>query len=158
MCSGMLEDDIDRLFPRAHIALSDPPASKQAAIEFLLGLLAANDRVSDRGAAFDALCERENVAPTGVGMGIGIPHARTAAVAEPSVAFARSRSGLDFDAVDDEPVRLLFLILVPEVGAEEHLHILSSLSRALMHEDVRETLFGADDAETVQNTVREAMD
>jgi len=154
----MLEDDIDLLLPRAHIALSGPPPDKQAAIEFLLDLVAANDRVSDRGAAFDALCERENVATTGVGMGIGIPHAKTAAVAEPSVAFARSRAGIDFDAADDEPVRLLFLILVPAVRAEEHLQILSSLSRALMHEDARETLLAADDAETVQNTVREAMD
>ena len=49
-------------------------------------------------------------------------------------------------------------VLVPAVGAEEHLQILSSLSRALMHEDARETLLAADDAETVQNTVREAMD
>jgi PTS system fructose-specific IIA component len=153
----MSEDDIDRLFPQAHIARSEPPAEKRAAIEFLLDLVVANGRVSDRAAALDALCEREQAATTGVGMGIGIPHAKTAAVEAPSVAFARSRAGLDFDAVDDEPVRLLFLILVPPAGGEEHLQILSSLSRALMHEHVRKTLLGADDAETVQNTVREAM-
>jgi len=154
----MLEDDIDLLLPRAHIALSGPPPDKQAAIEFLLDLVADNDRVSDREAALDALLEREKETTTAVGMGIGIPHAKTAAVDESSVAFTRSMEGIEFGEPDDEPVCLLFLVLVPAVGAEEHLQILSSLSRALMHEDVRETLLAADDAETVQNTVREAMD
>ena len=130
----MLEDDIDRLFPRAHISLSDPPANKQAAIEFLLDLVAANDRVSDRGAAFDALCERENVATTGVGMGIGIPHAKTAAVAEPSVAFARSRAGIDFDAADDAPVDLVFLLIAPESSGADHLRALARVSRLLRDE------------------------
>jgi PTS system fructose-specific IIA component len=73
------------------------------------------------------------------------------------VAFARSAEGIDFDAMDDKPAKLLFMILVPEEGGEEHLQILSSLSRALMHEDVREKLLEAEDAETVQNTVREAV-
>ncbi|WP_049987205.1 PTS sugar transporter subunit IIA [Halobellus rufus] len=153
----MLEDDIDRLLPLAHISLSEPPAEKEAAIEFLLDLIADNDRVSDRAAALEALREREKEATTGVGMGIGIPHAKTSAVDEPSVAFARSGEGIDFDAMDDEPARLLFMILVPAEGGEEHLQILSALSRALMHEDVRETLLEAEDAETVQETVREAV-
>ncbi|QCC46991.1 PTS sugar transporter subunit IIA [Halobellus limi] len=153
----MLEDDIDRLLPLAHISLSEPPANKTDAIEFLLGLIADNGRVTDREAALDALREREKEATTGVGMGIGIPHAKTSAVEEPSIAFARSGEGIDFDAMDDEPARLLFMILVPEEGGEEHLQILSALSRALMHEDVRETLLEAEDEETVQETVREAV-
>ncbi|MGQ4555094.1 fructose PTS transporter subunit IIA [Halobellus sp. GM3] len=153
----MLEDDIDRLLPLAHISLEEPPADKAEAIEYLLDLIADNGRVRDREAALDALREREKEATTGVGMGIGIPHAKTAAVEEPSVAFARSSAGIDFDAMDDEPARLLFMILVPEEGGEEHLQILSALSRALMHEDVRETLLGAEDEATVQNAVREAV-
>ncbi|WP_336024980.1 PTS sugar transporter subunit IIA [Halobellus salinisoli] len=153
----MLEDDIDRLLPLAHISLSEPPATKEAAIEFLLDLIADNGRVTDRAAALKALREREQEATTGVGMGIGIPHAKTSAVDEPSVAFARSSEGIDFDAMDDKPARLLFMILVPAEGGEEHLQILSALSRALMHEDVRETLLEAEDAETIQNTVREAV-
>ena len=153
----MLEDDIDRLFPTAHISLAEPPARKEAAIEFLLDLIADNGRVTDREAALDALREREQEATTGVGMGIGIPHAKTDAVEEPSVAFARSGEGIDFDAMDGEPARLLFMILVPAEGGEEHLQILSSLSRALMHEDVRETLLEAEDEATVQKAVREAV-
>ncbi|SFG16653.1 PTS system, fructose-specific IIA component [Halopelagius inordinatus] len=153
----MLEDDIDRLFPKAHISLEEPPASKEAAIEYLLDLVVENGRVTDREVALEALHEREKEATTGVGMGIGIPHAKTEAVETPSVAFARSREGIDFDAMDDEPAKLLFMILVPAEGGEEHLQILSSLSRALMHEDVREKLLTADSEDTVQNTVREAV-
>jgi len=153
----MLEDDIDRLLPLTHISLAEPPANKAAAIEFLLDLIADNGRVTDREAALAALREREKEATTGVGMGIGIPHAKTSAVEEPSIAFARSGEGIDFDAMDDEPARLLFMILVPAEGGEEHLQILSALSRALMHEDVRETLLAAEDEETVQETVREAV-
>ncbi|WP_144903672.1 PTS sugar transporter subunit IIA [Halobellus captivus] len=153
----MLEDDIDRLLPLAHISLSEPPTEKEAAIEFLLDLIADNGRVTDRAAALESLREREKEATTGVGMGIGIPHAKTSAVDEPSVAFARSTEGIDFDAMDDKPARLLFMILVPAEGGEEHLQILSALSRALMHEDVRETLLEAEDAETIQETVREAV-
>ncbi|MFD1598314.1 PTS sugar transporter subunit IIA [Halobellus rarus] len=153
----MLEDDIDRLLPLAHISLSEPPANKTDAIEFLLDLIADNGRVTDREAALDALREREKEATTGVGMEIGIPHAKTSAVEEPSIAFGRSEEGIDFDAMDDKPARLLFMILVPAEGGEEHLQILSALSRALMHEDVRETLLAAEDEETVQETVREAV-
>lgn len=153
----MLEDDIDRLFPKAHISLEEPPATKEAAIEFLLDLVVENGRVADRDVALEALHEREKEATTGVGMEIGIPHAKTEAVSQPSVAFARSTEGIDFDAMDDKPARLLFMILVPAEGGEEHLQILSSLSRALMHEDVREKLLTADSKETVQNTIREAV-
>jgi PTS system fructose-specific IIA component len=154
----MIEDDIDRILPTAQISLEEPPATKEGAIEYLLDLIADNGRVSDRDRALEALREREEQATTGVGMGIGIPHAKTDAVSEPSVAFARSSDGIDFDAMDDEPAHLLFMILVPAEGGEEHLQILSSLSRALMHEDVRDRLYDAEDESTVQNTVREAVE
>jgi PTS system fructose-specific IIA component len=154
----MIEDNIDHILPTAQISLEEPPANKEGAIEYLLDLVVDNGRVSDREKALDALHEREKEATTGVGMGIGIPHAKTDAVSEPSVAFARSSDGIDFDAMDDEPAHLLFMILVPEEGGEEHLQILSSLSRALMHEDVRERLYEAEDESTVQNTVREAVE
>ncbi|MBX0288436.1 PTS sugar transporter subunit IIA, partial [Halomicroarcula sp. F28] len=104
-----------------------------------------------------ALLAREEETTTGVGMGIGIPHAKTEAVNRPSLAFVRSEAGVDFGSMDDEPATLIFLILVPEEGGEDHLQILSSLSRALMHDDVRERLHGATDESEVQATLREAI-
>lgn len=152
-----ITDDIDELIPASHISLSEPPAEKEATIEFLLDLLVESGRVDDRQAALDALLAREEETSTGVGMGIGIPHAKTAAVNRPSLAFARSEAGIDFGSMDGEPATLIFMILVPKEGGEDHLSILSSLSRALMHDDVRERLHDADDESEVQDTLREAI-
>jgi len=155
--TDQITDDIDELLPASHISLSEPPAQKEATIESLLDLVVESGRVEDRQAALDALLAREEETTTGVGMGIGIPHAKTEAVDRPSLAFARSAAGVDFGSMDDEPATLIFLILVPKEGGEDHLEILSSLSRALMHDDVRERLHAADDESEVQQTLREAI-
>jgi len=155
--TDQITDDIDELLPASHISLSEPPAQKEATIESLLDLVVESGRVEDRQATLDALLAREEETTTGVGMGIGIPHAKTEAVDRPSLAFARAAAGVDFGSMDDEPATLIFLILVPKEGGEDHLEILSSLSRALMHDDVRERLHAADDESEVQQTLREAI-
>lgn len=152
-----ITDDIDELIPASHVSLTEPPAEKSATIGHLLDLLVESGRVGDRQAALDALLAREEETTTGVGMGIGIPHAKTEAVSRPSLAFARSEAGVDFGSMDGEPATLIFMILVPKEGDEDHLEILSSLSRALMHDDVRERLHDADDESEVQATLREAI-
>lgn len=157
MSDAISQADIDRLIPASHISLTEPPGEKEPCIEHLLDLLVAADRVVDRETALEALLAREEQTTTGVGMGIGIPHAKTDAVSEPSLAFTRSETGVDFGSMDDEPATLIFMILVPASGGEEHLNILSSLSRALMHDDVRDSLHAADDARAVQRTLREAV-
>ena len=157
MTEAIPQDDIDELIPASHIALQEPPASKDECIEYLLDLLVESGRVQDREAALEALLTREEQTTTGVGKGIGIPHAKTDAVSEPSLAFTRSTEGVDFDAMDGEPATLIFMILVPESGGEEHLSILSSLSRALMHDEVREDLLTASDEAAIQATLREAI-
>ncbi|GGN95845.1 MULTISPECIES: PTS sugar transporter subunit IIA [Haloarcula] len=157
MTDAIQRDDIDELLPASHISLAEPPAEKEACIEHLLDLLVDAGRVEDRQTALDALLTREEQTTTGVGMGIGIPHAKTDAVSKPSLAFTRSEDGVDFGSMDGEPATLIFQILVPEEGGEDHLSILSSLSRSLMHDDVRERLHEADDEAAVQNTLREAL-
>ena len=157
MTETLNEDRIDTLAPIDHITLDSAPADKRACIEFLLDLLVDAGRVEDRDAALEALLAREEETTTGVGMGIGIPHAQTDAVAEPSVAFTRSAEGVDFGSMDGEPARLIFMILVPESGADDHLSILSTLSRALMHDETREALYDADTPAEVQAVLKEAV-
>ncbi|WP_336344712.1 PTS sugar transporter subunit IIA [Halalkalicoccus ordinarius] len=149
--------DIDTLLPRELVSLEEPPAEKDACIEHLLDMAVEAGRVEDRETALEALFAREEETTTGVGMGIGIPHAQTDAVTRPTVVFARSDRGVDFDAMDDEPATLIFMLLVPEGGSEEHLGMLSSLSRALMHEEVRDSLHEAESPEAVRETLREAV-
>jgi PTS system fructose-specific IIA component len=150
-------NDIDRLTPPELVTLEQPPASKEACIEFLLDVAVEADRVDDRDQALADLLQREEEATTGVGMGIGIPHAKTTAVSRPSVVFGRSDEGIDFDAMDEKPAHLLFMLLVPEAGGEEHLEILSTLSRALMHEEVRDSLRTAESVEGVRDALKEAV-
>ncbi|WP_424000418.1 PTS sugar transporter subunit IIA [Haloarcula salina] len=157
MTDALEADDIDELIPASHISLSEPPAEKEACIEYLLDLLVEADRVEDRETALDALLERESETTTGVGMGIGIPHAKTDAVSRPSLAFVRSEDGVDFGSMDGEPATLIFMILVPASGSEDHLKILSSLSRGLMHDEVRDDLHAAEDEAAVQDALREAI-
>ncbi|WP_303657483.1 PTS sugar transporter subunit IIA [Halomarina pelagica] len=153
----MDRDDVTRLVPTEAISLDEPPEGKDACIEFLLDLAVEAGRVEDRETALDALLAREEETTTGVGKGIAIPHAQTDAVTRPSVAFARSAAGVDFDSMDGEPAHLLFAILAPAGGSDDHLAILSALSRSLMHEEVREGLYEADSPADVQAVLAEAM-
>jgi PTS system fructose-specific IIA component len=157
MSTEIERDDVDDLMPKARISLEEPPATKDECIEYLLDLIDSNGRVADREAALEALYAREEQTTTGVGMGIGIPHAKTDAVERPSIAFTRSSEGVDFGSMDDEPAKLLFMILVPESGAEEHLDILSTLSRTLMHDETRDGLYEASSPAEVQDVLREAI-
>lgn len=152
-----MDYDIDELMPTDLITLEEPPAEKEDAIEHLLELAVTAGRVDDREAALAALMQREQETTTGVGKGIAIPHAQTDAVGRPSVGFCRSSAGLDFDSMDDQPAHLVFMILVPEGESDEHLGILSSLSRSLMHEEVREGLYDAETPADVQATMAEAI-
>ena len=103
----------------------------EAVIARLAGLLARDDRVSDADAVRVAALAREAQSATGMPGGIAIPHCRSAAVTEASIAFARLRPGADFGAPDG-PSDLVFLIAAPEGAGAEHMTMLSSLARALV--------------------------
>ncbi|MFC4550128.1 MULTISPECIES: PTS sugar transporter subunit IIA [Halorussus] len=139
------------------VTLAEPPAERRACIDFLLDLAVDAGRVTDRDAARAALLDRESSAPTGMGNGVAIPHARTAAVARPTVSFARSDRGVDFGAPDGDPATLLFCLLVPADGDADHLSTLSRLSRSLVDPNFRARLADARSERTVVDAVREAM-
>ena len=121
---------------------------KQAILE-LAELMWKHGFIEDLQGLVDATMEREAEYSTGIGMGVGIPHAKSAVVKQPVVAFGKSNKGIEFDSFDGEPVYLVFLIAVPEKSDKEHLNILSTLSRALMHEEVRDALMRATTPEEV---------
>lgn len=140
------------------IDLDTEPKTKSDAIEHLLDLAVRAGRVTDREQALADLTAREAEATTGVGMGIGIPHAKSGAVTAPTIVFARAPAGIDFDSMDDKPVTLVFMLLVPEHGGDEHLSMLSSLSRALMHDETRTALLEAESPERVESVILEAVE
>jgi fructose-specific phosphotransferase system IIA component len=114
--------------------------------------LADEGRVTDLDGFLADVRKREEQMPTGLPGGIGIPHARSAYVTEPSLAFGRSPEGIDWGA-EDGPATLIFLIAAPEGGGDDHLKILAALARRLMRTEFRESLLNAPDATTVVDVV-----
>jgi len=118
--------------------------------------LVAAGRVTDLDGFLADVRAREAQMPTGIEGGIGIPHARSAHVTEPTLGFGRSQRGVDFGA-EDGPADLIFLIAAPEGGGAEHMTILASLARRLVHASFREALRQAPDPETVVNLVKKEV-
>ncbi len=94
---------------------------------------------------FETLLERERLGTTGVGHGIAIPHGKLAGLPKITGLFARLESKIDFDAIDDQPVDLVFLLLAPEGAGADHLKALARVSRLLRNAQVCEKLRGAED-------------
>ncbi|MFB6189042.1 MAG: PTS sugar transporter subunit IIA [Halapricum sp.] len=153
----MDQETLDRILSPDLVSLAEPPAQKDDVIEYMLEIAVDAGRVEDREQVLADLFAREEETSTGVGKGIGIPHAKSAGVSEPTVVFTRSTDGVDFGAPDGKPATLLFMILAPAEGSDEHLKILSSLSRALMNDQVREDLHTAESPKEVTTVLTKAI-
>lgn len=135
------------LSPEAVIA-SLKATSKKQALQELAKHAAQLTGVGDRR-IFDVLLERERLGSTGVGQGIAIPHARLAELDRVFGLFARLDSPISFDAVDDQPVDLIFLLLAPESAGADHLKALARISRLLRDKANCAKLRGADNADAM---------
>jgi fructose PTS system EIIBC or EIIC component len=131
-------------------------ADKAAVIRALAARVAAQGRASDPEALFQDAWAREQKDETGLPGGIAIPHAKSPAVTQPSLAFARLDPGVDFGAPDG-PADLVFLIAAPDGAAEAHLAVLSKLARSLMQDDFTAGLRAATTADEVVAIVRNAI-
>ncbi len=117
--------------------------SKKQALQDLAQRAAKVTGLHER-AIFDTLLERERLGTTGVGLGIAIPHGKMAALDRLYGVFAKLNNPVDFDAVDDQPVDLIFLLLAPESAGADHLKALARVSRLLRDQSVCEKLRGPD--------------
>jgi PTS system fructose-specific IIA component len=118
----------------------------------LIDLMAAAGRVTDADGFHADVRAREAQMATGMPGGVGLPHARSEHVTVPSLAVGRVPSGVDFGAPDG-PANLIFLIAAPASGGSEHLKILASLARRLVHDSFRSSLLNAADANEVADIV-----
>ncbi len=105
---------------------------------------------------FDVLWEREKLGTTGVGQGIAIPHGRIAGLDDVRGFFARLTAPIAFEAVDDRPVDLVFLLLAPDTAGADHLHALAAVSRALRDQAFCEKLRRAKDARALTEILKTA--
>ena len=140
---------ITNLLNSASMDLHATAASKSEAISKLVELMNAGGRLNDKAAYKEAVLKREAGGSTGVGEGIAIPHAKSAAVKEAGVAFMRCDAGVDFDSLDNEPAKLFFMIAAPEGKNDLHLEVLSHLGTLLMNPEVTQALLAAQSKEEI---------
>lgn len=103
-------------------------SSKKRSLELLSNLIADSIPQLTQGEVFESLIGRERLGSTGLGRGVAIPHGRIKGNVHATGAFLKLDRGVDFDAVDNQPVDLLFALMVPDSAAEEHLQILAHLA------------------------------
>ncbi len=137
----------DLLDPRAVIP-SLRAANKKQLLQEISRRAAEITGESER-AIFDVLLERERLGTTGVGSGIAIPHGKLPGLKRLYGVFARLETAIDFEAIDEQPVDLVFLLLAPGSAGADHLKALARVSRLLRDRTICEKLRGSDKAEAL---------
>lgn len=127
------------------------------AIEELITNLVATGKIKPehRDAIAAVVRKRETSMSTGIGFGIGIPHASTDLITEVVGALGRSKQGVNFEALDNQPVNLVMLFLVPQGQFQKHLHTLANIAKLLHRAEFRQALEQAPDRESMLRIIRE---
>ncbi|MBE0478629.1 PTS sugar transporter subunit IIA [Candidatus Aerophobetes bacterium] len=128
--------------------------TKQEVINELVVLLEKTGKVTDREEFLRVIKEREELGSTGIGYNIAIPHARSKAIKSLVGAFGISKKGIDFDALDKEPVHLFFLLGASQDASGEYLRALALISRFLRRRKVRQDLMKAQTVDDVMQIIR----
>lgn len=140
---------ISQLLRSDLISLDLEGETKEEVLLGITGLLEGDPRINNFELMQQAVLDRERIMSTGVGKGIALPHAKTAAVNDIALAFATTVHPVAFDAVDKVPVRILFLILSAENEKTTHIKLLSRISRYMNNDGFRDELLGAKNSEEI---------
>ena len=130
--------------------------TKDELLRELVHVVSNAKRGDEQDEILRAVRERESVLSTGIGHGVAIPHGKSAAVSELRMAAGRVAQPVEFDALDGQPVELLFLLVGPETAAGPHIKALSRISRLVRKDEVRDRLISARDAGEFFRTLQEA--
>ncbi len=129
--------------------------TKEGVIRELVDVLAKAEGIKNKEELVKVLINRESLGSTGIGQGVGIPHGKTNTVKKLVAAFGICHTGVDFDALDGEPVFIFFLLVAPEDSAGPHLKGLARISRLLKDKFFRESLKELTDEKTILKLIRE---
>lgn len=151
------EDSNDEMnvFDKNIISLSDESMTRDQVIENLITQLKSHDYIDDEQSLLSAVLEREAQSTTAIGMNVAIPHGKSSAVKQPVVAVLNNKHGVDWESLDGTLPNLVFLIAVPSDSDDTHLKLLQRLSRALMNDDIRNSLIEAKDNQEIYNILQE---
>src|SRR3989338_1273388 len=129
--------------------------TKEGIIRELVDLLAKAEGIKNREELVKILLNRETLGSTGIGQGVGIPHGKTNSVKKLVAAFGICHQGVNFDALDGEPVYIFFLLVAPEDSAGPHLKALARISRLLKDKFFRESLKSLTEEKAILKLIRE---
>ncbi len=135
------------LLQKNSILIGLESTDKKEILSHMARYMASIYNLSDGAVIARNILEREADMSTGIGFGIAIPHARVDSVGRVYMIAAQSINGIDFNAIDEQPVRLIFMIISPANTSGEHTQILSALSRIMSYENMRKKLLAAETAE-----------
>jgi len=122
---------ISEILDKRAIKIGMEANTKEESLKELVGVLAQIENIGDQKSIVKALLERENLGSTGIGQGIAIPHGKTDKVNRLVAVLGLSKKGINFDALDGEPVYIFFLLVAPKDTAGPHLKALAQISRLL---------------------------
>ncbi len=128
---------------------------KEYVINELIDLYKENDRVNDIEKVRTAILDREKIMSTGVGKGFAIPHGKTNAVNNVIAAFGKTTRDIDYDALDGNPVHLVFLLVGRDDMVSKHIKLLSRISRLMNKDEFRERLVNSNSKEEIINIFKE---
>lgn len=128
-----------------------PGTNKEEVLNNMIELVSKSSKVRDKEKIRDAIFNRERIMSTGVGKGFAIPHGKTDGITDMVAAFGITENEIDFESLDGEPVRLIFLLVGKENLVGPHLKLLSRISRLLNSEDFRIKLLNAQNSQEIYN-------
>ena len=147
---------ITDLLDRRSVSLTAAPKTKSETLDMAVDLMVKSEKISDREAYRKQVYLREEESTTGIGEGIAIPRGKCDGVKKPGLAAMVIKNGVEFEALDDEPVTLLFLIAAPNTEDNIHLDVLSKLSVMLMDEEFTESLRNASSVDEFMDIIDRA--
>lgn len=148
---------LEHILTPARSQVNVPGCSKKRILEYIAHLIATDVPGIDEDVLFESLVARERLGSTGFGNGIAIPHCRLIGCNAPISAVLHLETAIDFDAIDGEPVDLLFVLLVPEEATDQHLELLRQIASIFEQDDVRERLRNAPTSADLYKTVLAAQ-
>lgn len=147
---------LEDAFDRDSIIESLSSTEKREVLDEMVTELCEKVSGLNKETLLEVLLEREKLGSTGIGYGVAIPHGKMKDLKRVLVSFARSRKGVDFQATDEKPVHLFFLIVAPENSTASHLKILSDISSILKEADFRKKLQRAKDKDEIYRDIMDA--
>lgn len=140
---------IKEILTTNNVQANAPSETKKNVLELLSRLLIANEKALDLKSVFTQIVTRERLGTTGIGHGVAIPHCRMMGVKTPLASVIHLATPINFDAPDDQPVDLLFGLLLPEKSTEDHLQLLADIAGKCSDPEYRDNLRKAQNNETL---------